>query len=71
MNDEEFNSSGKNEEEHKYQSGLILNPKITKFLPTDNLYKINEKNSEKEYNKNDKLIYKKIKEILPIACCYI
>ena len=61
MNDEEFNSTGKNEEEHKYKSGLILNPKITKFLPTDNLYKISEKSSEKEYNKNDKLIYKKNK----------
>ncbi len=58
MNDEEFNSSGKHEDEHKRKPGLILNPKILKFLPTDNLYKINEKPLVKEYDKTDKLIYK-------------
>ena len=40
------------------QLELKLNPKISKFLPTDNLYEIKEK---KEYNQNDKLIYNKKK----------
>ena len=64
LNDEEFNSSGKNEEELKCKSGLVLNPKISKFLPIDKLYKIDEKTLEKEYNKNDKLIYKKNKRTI-------
>ena len=60
-NEDELNSSKHNEEEQKNKPGLILNPKVSKYLPTDNLYEINEKTLTKEYNKNDKLTYKKKK----------
>ena len=59
--DDEMNSSKFSEEGGKSSQGLILNPKITKFLPTDNLYEVNEKTSNKTYNKDDKIIYKKKK----------
>jgi len=58
-NEEELNSSKNNETEQKNKNGLAFNPKKLKYLPTDNLYIINEKTLTKEYNKNDKLIYKK------------
>ena len=38
-------------EKQKHKSGLILNPKNSKHLPTDSLYEINEKTDKKEYNK--------------------
>ena len=60
----ELNSS---EEEPKSYHKLILNPKISRFLPTDNLYEINDKNNE--YNKNDILIYNKKKR--PISNCLL
>ena len=69
VNDEELNSSKHNEKEHKHKPGLELNPKISKSLPTDNLYEINEKTLTKEYNKNDKLTYKKKKR--PISNCLL
>ena len=59
--DDEMNSSKFSEEGGKSSQGLILNPKITTFLPTDNLYEVNERTSNKNYNKEDKLIYKKKK----------
>ena len=59
--DDEMNSSKFSEEGGKSSQGLILNPKIMTFLPTDNLYEINEKTSNKKYTKEDKLIYKKKK----------
>ena len=61
VNEEELNSSKHNEKEPKHKPGLELNPKISRCLPTDNLYEINEKTLTKEYNKNDKLTYKKKK----------
>ena len=60
----ELNSS---EEEPKSNHKLILNPKISRFLPTDNLYEINEKTNE--YNTNDILIYNKKKR--PISNCLL
>ena len=69
INDEELNSSKHNEKEHKHKPGLELNPKISKSLPTDNLYEINEKTLTKEYNKNDKLTYNKKKR--PISNCLL
>ena len=58
-NDHYFSKN--DEEEVKLLPGLILNPKISKHLPSDNLYEINEKTLSKEYNKNDKLTYNKKK----------
>ena len=69
VNEEELNSSKHNEKELKSKPGLELNPKISKCLPTDNLYEINEKTLTKEYNKNDKLTYKKKKR--PISNCLL
>ena len=63
------NSSKISEEELKLISNLVLNPKKTKFLPTDKLYEINEKSSGKKYNKNDKLIYNKKRR--PISNCLL
>ena len=54
-------SSKLNEDDLKLKPGLVLNPKISNHLPTDNLYEINEKTLTKEYNKNDKLTYNKKK----------
>ena len=60
--DDEQDLSKNNEEDlFKLKSGLFLNPKISKHLPTDHLYEINEKTLTREYNKNDQLIYKKKK----------
>ena len=67
ISNEDSNSSKFSEEEPNSNHQLILNPKISRFLPTDNLYEINEKT--KEYNKNDKLIYKKKKR--PISNCLL
>ena len=61
-NEEELYSSKNYEVEMKNKLGLIFNPKILKYLPTDNLYEISEKTLTKEYNKNDKLTYKKKKK---------
>ena len=69
VNEEELNSSKHNEKELKNKPGLELNPKISKCLPTDNLYEINEKTLTKEYNKNDKLTYNKKKR--PISNCLL
>ena len=63
------NSSKISEEDSKLKSKLVLNPKKSKFLPTDKLYEINEKSLSKEYNKNDKLIYKKKRR--PITNCLL
>ena len=65
--EEEINNN--NSEKQKHKSGLNLNPKNSKHLPTDNLYEINEKTDKKEYNKNDKLIYKK--QLRPISNCLL
>ena len=60
--DDEQDLSKNNEEDlFRLKSGLFLNPKISKHLPTDKLYEINEKTLTREYNKNDQLIYKKKK----------
>ena len=59
INEEEI--SNNNPEKQKNKSGLILNPKNSKHLPTDSINEIEEKTDKKEYNKNDKLIYKKFK----------
>ena len=60
-NEEEINYSQNNKAEKRNKHGLALNPKKFKYLPTDNLYEISEKTLTKEYNKNDKLTYKKKK----------
>ena len=60
-NEEEINSSKNNEVKRRNKHDLIFNPKKFKYLPTDNLYEISEKTLTKEYNKNDKLTYKKKK----------
>jgi hypothetical protein len=60
-NEEEISSSKNNEVEQRNKHGLVLNPKKMKYLPTDNYYEIREKTLTKEYNKNDKLTYKKKK----------
>ena len=49
--------------------GLILNPKNSTFLPTDNLYEIIEKSSNKEFTKNDKINYNKKQR--PISNCLL
>jgi hypothetical protein len=69
VNEEELNSSKHNEKELKHKPDLELNPKKSKCLPTDNLYEIDEKTLTKEYNKNDKLTYKKKKR--PISNCLL
>jgi hypothetical protein len=70
INEEENNSSNHKEEKHKIKvGGLVLNPKKSKHLPTDKFYEINEKKYPNEYNKNDKLIYKKKKR--PISNCLL
>lgn len=65
--EEEFNSS-KQQIKHK-SSGLILNPKKYTHLPSDTLYEINKKTVAREYNNNDKLVYKKKKR--PISNCLL
>lgn len=52
-------SNTDSEEDSNIKKGLILNPSSNKFLPTDNLYQIKAKPINKEYDYNDKLIYKK------------
>ena len=70
INEEENNLSHHKEEEQKIKLGkLLLNPKYSKYLPTDNLYEISEKKFSSEYNKNDKLTYKKKKR--PISNCLL
>ena len=65
MNEEEEEESDSNlsntdsEDDTNIKTGLILNPISNKFLPTDNLYQIKAKANNKEYDYNDKLIYKK------------
>ena len=68
-NSDELNSSNFSQEKLKPIEELILNPKISTFLPTDNLYEINEKSSPNKYNKNDILIYNKKKR--PISNCLL
>ena len=68
-NNDELNSSNFSQENLKPIEELILNPKITKFLPIDNLYEINEKSSPNKYSKNDYLIYNK--KIRPISNCLL
>ena len=67
--DSDDDSSKFIEKDVKPKSELVLNPKIPNFLPTDKLYEINEKTLTKEYNKNDKLIYKK--KSRPITNCLL
>ena len=67
--EEENNICNINEGIKKRKLGTILNPKISKHLPTDNLYEIKEKNFSEEYNINDELIYKKKKR--PISNCLL
>ena len=69
MNEEDNAYSNHNSEKQKQKSGLLLNPKMSKHLPTDNLYEINEKANIKEFTKNDILIYKKQKR--PISNCLL
>ncbi len=52
-------SNTDSEDDSNIKKGLILNPSSNKFLPTDNLYQIKAKPINKEYDYNDKLIYKK------------
>ena len=70
-NDDVFNSNSSNlsEENNKPFKELILNPKTTKFLPTDNLYEINEISLSKNYSKNDNLRYNK--KIRPMTNCFL
>ena len=60
-NEDEINSSKNKEVKRRNKHDLIFNPKKLKYLPTDNLYEISEKTLTKDYNKNDKLTYKKKK----------
>ena len=57
-NEEEINLSKSIDKEPKVSSELKLNPINIQYLPTDKLYEIDE---EREYTKNDIIIYKKIK----------
>ena len=52
--EEEINSSNHNEELKKHKSDVILNPKMSKHLPTDIFYE--------EYNQNDNLFFKEKKK---------
>ena len=69
INEEDIIYSNNNSDKQKQKTGLLLNPKISKYLPTDNLYEINEKANIKDYTKNDILIYKKKKR--PISNCLL
>ena len=68
-NEEEINLSKIIDKEDKIDKELKLNPTILKYLPIDKLYEINEKTDEREYNKNDILIYKSVKR--PISNCLL
>lgn len=60
--EDELNSSKFSGDGVKVNQELILNPKISSFLPTDKLYEVTEKKSANGvYSKKDKLIYKKKK----------
>ena len=59
--EEENNISNHNEEIKKSKSGIILNPKITLHLPTDNFYEIKNRNCSEE------ILYKNKKK--PISNC--
>ena len=68
--EEDLNSSKFSGEEVKVNQELILNPKMSSFLPTDNLYEVTEKTSANGiYNKIDKIIYNKKKR--PISNCLL
>ena len=60
INDEDLSFSNYNEWGPKAGTDLILNPKVQLYLPTDNNYEISGKTLSNGYNKNDKLIYKKV-----------
>ena len=68
-NEDEINASKSIDKEHKLSSELKLNPINLKYLPTDKLYEINDNSEEREYNKNDIIIYKKMKR--PISNCLL
>lgn len=59
--EEENNLSNHNEKIKKSKSGVILNPKITIHLPTDNLYSIKDRNCSEE------ILYKN--KLKPISNC--
>ena len=67
--EEKSNESSFSDREQNLRTELILNPKKSNFLPTDNLYEIIEEVEEKDYNKIDKLIYNKIER--PISNCLL
>lgn len=67
--EEESNESRFSNREQNLKTELILNPKKSNFLPTDNLYEIIEKVDEIGYSKKDKLIYNKIET--PISNCLL